>query len=101
VGPQAEAMMSLLHADHLFLAAVGLDPEIGPTTIDILEAQLNSKMVRAARQVTIIADSTKLGRRSLAVITGLDHVHRIITDTGASPAMVDRFRSAGIDVLVV
>ena len=90
VGPQAEAMMSLLHADHLFLSAVGLDDEIGPTTIDILEAHSNSRMVRAAREVTVIADSTKLGQRSLAVITHLDQVHRIITDTGASLEMVER-----------
>lgn len=101
VGPQAEAMMSLLHADHLFLSAVGLDDEIGATTIDILEAQLNSRMVRAAREVTVLADSTKLGQRSLALIAKVDQVHRLITDGGASPEMVDRLRSTGIEVLVV
>ncbi len=101
VGPQAEAMMSSLHADHLFLSVVGLDAEIGPTTIDILEAQLNSRMVRAAREVTVIADSTKLGQRSLAVIARLDQVHRIITDSAASPESVEAFRSIGIEVLTV
>jgi DeoR/GlpR family transcriptional regulator of sugar metabolism len=101
VGPQAEAMMASLHADHLFLSAVGLDSEIGPTTIDILEAQLNSRMVRAAREVTVIADSSKLGQRSLACITSLDHVHRIITDSGAPETIVGKFRSAGIEVLTV
>jgi DeoR/GlpR family transcriptional regulator of sugar metabolism len=101
VGPQAESMMSVLHADHLFLSAVGLDPEVGPTTIDILEAQLNSKMVRAARQVTVIADSTKLGQRSMAPITGIENVHRVITDTDASAEMVDRFRSKGVQMILV
>jgi DeoR family transcriptional regulator, aga operon transcriptional repressor len=101
VGPQAEAMMSSLHADHLFLSVVGLDAEIGPTTIDILEAQLNSRMVRAAREVTVIADSTKLGQRSLAVISGVNQVHRIITDSSASPESVEAFRVMGIEVLAV
>jgi DeoR family transcriptional regulator, aga operon transcriptional repressor len=100
VGPQAEQMMSTLHADHLFLSAVGLDPEIGPTTIDILEAQLNSRMVRAARQVTVIADSSKLGQRSLAAIAGISQIHRLITDTGAPEATVERLRESGVEVVL-
>jgi DeoR/GlpR family transcriptional regulator of sugar metabolism len=58
-------------------------------------------MVRAAREVTVIADSSKLGQRSLACITSLDHVHRIITDIGAPDAIVGKFRSAGIEVQAV
>ena len=93
-------MMAALHADHLFLSTVGLDAHVGPTTIDILEAQLNSKMVRAARQVTVIADSSKFGQRSLSAISSLDQIHRIITDTGAPPEIVDRFRAQGIEVIL-
>ncbi len=101
VGPQAEHMMSSLHADHLFLGTVGLDAEVGPTTIDILEAQLNLTMVNAAREVTIIADSTKFGQRTLAVSAHLDQIHRIITDTDAPVDMVEQLRGRGIDVILV
>jgi DeoR/GlpR family transcriptional regulator of sugar metabolism len=101
VGPQAETMMSSLHADHLFLSAVGVDAEVGPTTIDILEAQLNSRMVRAAREVTLIADSSKLGQRSLAVITRIENVHRLICDSGAQPELVERLTARGVEVLLV
>jgi DeoR/GlpR family transcriptional regulator of sugar metabolism len=101
VGPQAETMMASLHADHLFLSAVGIDVESGPTTIDILEAQLNSRMVRAAREVTVIADSSKLGQRSLAVITRLENVHRLITDTEAPAATVEQLKSRGVQVMLV
>lgn len=100
VGPQAETMMASLHADHLFLSAVGLDAEVGATTIDILEAQLNSRMVRAAREVTVIADSSKFGQRSLAIITRLENVHRVITDTEAPPQMVAELESRGIRVIL-
>lgn len=101
VGPQAETMMSSLHADHLFLSAVGVDAEVGPTTIDILEAQLNSRMVRAAREVTLIADSSKLGQRSLAVITRIENVHRLICDSGARPELVEQLKARGVEVLLV
>ena len=63
--------MSGLNADHLFLGVDGLDPEIGLTTPDVLEAQLNSLMIRMAREVTVVADSSKFSKRSLSVIAGV------------------------------
>jgi DeoR/GlpR family transcriptional regulator of sugar metabolism len=101
VGPQAEHMMGSLHADHLFLSTVGLDADIGPTTIDILEAQLNSKMVSAARQVTVIADSSKFGQRTLAVSARLEQIHRVITDINAPFHIVEQLQERGIEVVLV
>ena len=100
VGPQAVQMMSSLHADHLFLSTVGLDTDVGLTTIDILEAQLNSKMIKAARSVSVLADSSKFGHRSLAVISGLDSIHRVITDSDAPPHMIASLRDRGIEVII-
>lgn len=101
VGPHAEQVMRSLHADHCFMGTVGLDPEIGLTTLDIMEAQLNHLMIGAAREVTVLADSSKLGRRSLAVIADLSRVQRVITDAGASEEDVERLRKLGLDVMVV
>jgi DeoR family transcriptional regulator, aga operon transcriptional repressor len=101
VGPHAEQVMRSLHADHCFLGTVGLDAEIGLTTLDIMEAQLNQLMIGCAREVTVLADSTKLGRRSLAIIADLSRVQRIITDSGASDEDVVRLRKRGLEVLVV
>ena len=80
VGPHAEQVMRSLHADHCFLGTVGLDLDVGLTTLDIMEAQLNQVMIRAARQVTVLADSSKFGERSLAVISDFSNVKRLITD---------------------
>src|SRR2546428_4531059 len=65
VGPQAEAMLRDLHADRLFLAVDGFDLASGPFTPDVLEAQLNGLMMKVSKEVTVVADATKLGRRSL------------------------------------
>ena len=92
--------MSSLHADHLFLPTVGFDVDYGLTTLDILEAQLNSKMIRAAREVTVIADSTKFGHRSLAFVTNLNRVHRVITDTGITPQTLDALQDRGLEVVL-
>ena len=101
VGPQAERMMSELHADHFFLAVDGIDPQAGPSTPDVLEALLNAVMMRAAKEVTVIADATKFGRRSLSIIGDIRSIHRVITDDRVNEEMVCQLRKIGIDVIIV
>ena len=101
VGPDAERMIEGIHADHFFLAVDGLDPVVGLTTPDILEAKLNGLMMRAAKETTVVADSSKFGRRSVSVIGGMDLVHRVITDRKAPEEMLADLRGRGIEVILV
>lgn len=100
VGPQAEAMLAELHADRLFLAVDGFNLEIGASTPDILEAHLNEAMMDAAKETTIVADFSKLGRRSVSKIGSIERVHRLITDSHASAPFLDAVREKGIEVIV-
>lgn len=101
VGPQAEQNLATLRADQLFLGVDGLDPDTGITTPDILEANLNAHMIAVSREVTVVADSTKLGKHSLSVIAGIGAVHRLITDTSASDRALRVLESAGVQVITV
>ncbi len=101
VGPHAEHVMHSLHADHCFMSTVGLDPDVGLTTLDIMEAQLNQRMIASAAQVTVLADSSKFGHRSLYVISDFRSVHRVITDTGAPSLQVEKLRARGVEVILV
>jgi DeoR family transcriptional regulator of aga operon len=101
VGPQAELILRELHADRLFLAVDGFDLENGPSTPDILEAQLSGLMIDVARETTIVADSSKLGRRSLSRIGALERVNRLITDARAPAEFLAALRTRGIEVLTV
>jgi len=101
VGPQAEAMMNDFHADRLFLAVDGFDLENGPSTPDVLEAQLNNVMIRSAKEVTVVADFSKLGRRSVSKIGPFDRIRRLITDKRAAPEFTEGLRKKGIEVIEV
>jgi len=101
VGPQAEAMMNEFHADRLFLAVDGFDLENGPSTPDVLEAQLNNVMIRSAKEVNVVADFSKLGRRSVSKIGPLDRIARLITDNRAVPEFTEGLRNKGIEVMEV
>jgi DeoR family transcriptional regulator of aga operon len=101
VGPQAEAMLRDLHADRLFLGVDGFDLDAGPSTPDVLEAQLNSCMVRIAKEITVVADSTKLGRQSVSRIGPMERIHRLITDRRAPADFIEALRKRGVLVTLV
>jgi len=101
LGPHTEQMMASLHAEHCFLGTVGLNSSVGLTTLDIMEAQLNQHMIRSAKEVTVLADSSKFQARSLAPIAGVDSIQRVITNSGAPPDEVAKFRERGVEVQLV
>lgn len=101
VGPQAEATLKTLSADHLFLGVDALDSNIGICTPDILEAQLNSLMIQVSREVTAVADFSKFQRRSLSVISPIERLTRLITDTQADEKALTAIRTSGVEVIVV
>jgi DeoR family transcriptional regulator of aga operon len=100
VGPQAEQTLKDLNADRLFIGVDGLDPVVGLTTPDVLEAQLNAMMIRVSREVVVVADSSKFNQRSLSLISRIDSVHKVVTDSGADADALEALRAQGIDVIV-
>ncbi len=100
-GPQAELALGGLQADRLFLGVDSLDPDVGLMTPHVLEAQLNAQMIRAARRVIAVADSSKLLRRNLSVIAKVEQIHTLITDVGANPDIVSALRHRGVEVVLV
>lgn len=101
VGPQAETMMDEFHANRLFLAVDGFDLESGPSTPDVLEAQLNNVMIRSAREVNVVTDFSKLGRRSVSKIGPYERISRLITDNRAPQEFMSGLRKRGIEVIEV
>ncbi len=101
VGPIPEDVLSEMHADILFLGVDGFDVKGGLTTPNFLESRVNRAMVRAAKRVVAVCDSTKFGRRSLALIAPAKDIHTVITDKALSENDVDVLTSAGIELVQV
>jgi len=78
-----------------------LDPERGLMTPHVLEAQLNARMIGIARQVIAVADASKLQRRNLPAIGGIECLDVLITDERAPASVVDALRGRGIEVMLV
>jgi DeoR family transcriptional regulator of aga operon len=100
VGPQAQTMLAELHVDRLFLGVDGLDPEAGAFTPDVLEAELNAAMIGVSKHTTVVADSSKIGRRSLALIAPIERIHQLVTDSSIRPKDRAALEGNGVEVIV-
>lgn len=101
VGPLAEDNLEEMHADILFLGVDGFDLEVGITTPNFLESRVNRAMVKAARQVVAVCDSSKFSRRSLSRIALPGAIHHVITDQNLPKDIQEALRAMGIALTLV
>jgi DeoR family fructose operon transcriptional repressor len=100
VGAGAEAVLAELRADKAFIGGAGLNVEFGLSNSNIHEAAVKQAMIKAARQVILLADHTKIGVESLVNIAPLSSIHTLVTDVGISAHDRLEITRGGIDVVI-
>lgn len=100
VGPLTRFTLEQIHVDRAFMGTIGLTPDAGLTTTDPREAYTKSLVMEHAGEVILLADGSKLGKVSFARFGGVEKLTHVITDKGAPPALVRRFRMAHINVTI-
>jgi len=93
--------MGDIFLDKLFLSVSGIDPERGTTTNESDEALSFRAMVKQAKQVIVVADSSKLAVVTSALICPIEDVDVLVTDAGASDEMVAAFTGKQMRVIRV
>lgn len=100
VGPLAEPAATQLHLDLIFVGVDGLSVEGGLTTHNPVEARVDRVLIDQANEVVVVADHSKLGRRTFARIAPLEVAHTLITDRNADPALVRDLERSGLRVVI-
>ena len=100
-GPTAMEMLSGVFLDKAFIGACGIDVQRGATTIEPDEAAVFRAMVRQAKQVIVLADSSKVAMISPALICPVADIDILITDSGITPEALGGFKANGVQVLAV
>jgi DeoR family transcriptional regulator, aga operon transcriptional repressor len=100
-GPQTIESLRSFHVDKMFLGADGMTLSHGVTTANVLEAEVDRAMMKAADEVILVADSSKIGGIGLTPILPLERVHKLVTDENAPAAFVNALRDAGVEVILV
>lgn len=100
VGPVAVGALRGLHVDWLFLGVHGVDERAGLTTPNLVEGETDRALVASARQVVVVADSSKWRVVGLSSIARLEEVDVLVVDAGL-PAEARRSLASRVGRLVV
>jgi DeoR family transcriptional regulator of aga operon len=99
-GNAALTFLNDVYMDKVFLSVTGLDPERGATTLETDEALVYRKMLKQAKQVIVVTDSSKLGHVSPAFICPASDIHILITNEGASAQALAPFERQGVRIVL-
>lgn len=100
VGPTALESLQRIFFDRVFLGVCGIDTEHGATVIEEEESLIFRTMAEHSKQVIILADSSKIGMISPALICPISKINTVITDDGISADLLAALRAKNIEVIV-
>ncbi len=99
-GQYAMNILDEVSCGMVFIGVDGIDLDFGVSISNISEATLNQKMIQTSRNLVILADHTKFGRRGLGKICNLDDVDCIVTDRKTSTEYISQLEDIGIRVII-
>jgi DeoR family transcriptional regulator of aga operon len=100
-GPTAMDTLSGVFLDKAFIGACGVDVLSGATIIEPDEAAVFRAMVRQAKQVIVVADSSKIAMVSPVLICPVTDIDILVTDSGIAPEALAGFKANGVQVIAV
>lgn len=80
VGMFAHLLLQEIAVDKVFMAANSIDIETGVYTPDAYQADTKKHMMMCSREKILLADSTKIGRKSFTKFASLDEFDFLVTD---------------------
>ncbi len=87
------------HGNKMFMGTPGIG-DFGVMESDPLLINAEQKLRKQSDQLIILADSSKLGKRSNFIFSPLSEVDVLITDSDADPKLLQLFKAHGIDVVI-
>lgn len=99
LGPYASEMLRDLNCRQAFLSVAGIHQE-GLFNSNLLLVETERTMMNSADQVYILADSSKLGRKSLSKLCDLSEAQNIIVDADIDQQWRTEISESGINLHV-
>lgn len=98
VGSMAVSQIRSFRAHHAVLTVGALDLRTGTMDFCIEEAQVARAMIEQAEAVTILADSSKIGRIASFEVCSLDRITNFVCEKEPSEGMKEALLSAAVNV---
>jgi DeoR/GlpR family transcriptional regulator of sugar metabolism len=100
IGPTVESVLRELRADKLFLAVGGVSIGFGLSHTSPAEVTVKQAMIRAAREIILLADHTKFEQESVMQIAPVQVVNKLITDNALPASTRLELAKLGIEVVL-
>jgi DeoR/GlpR family transcriptional regulator of sugar metabolism len=100
VGPAAAATLGRFHFDLAVIGAAGLSTRWGLTELDDAEAEIQRLAIERSSRLVVIADGSKVGSATNAVVIAADRVGTLVTDPGAPKAELAALAALGIEIVI-
>jgi DeoR family transcriptional regulator, ulaG and ulaABCDEF operon transcriptional repressor len=84
----------------MFMSAISIGP-LGVIEGDPLIARAETKLLKRASKLIILADASKFVARGSLVVCPLSRIHTLITDSATQPDALAMLREAGVHTIVV
>ena len=88
------------HGTKMFMGTPGISGQ-GVTESDPLLIRAEQKLKKQSDKLIVLADSSKLGKRSNFIFCPLSDVDVLITDSNADADIVHQFEAQGVEVITV
>ncbi|MDX2006217.1 MAG: DeoR/GlpR family DNA-binding transcription regulator [Meiothermus sp.] len=99
-GPISQLVLGRLHPDKAFFSSKGLSQKSGFSDASLVEAEVKTQLIRAAKSAIALVDGSKFGGVAFSTIVGLEHVDALITDREPDPALRKWLLEGGVKITI-
>ena len=100
IGHITEQSLAEVRADKVIIGTRAISLEHGLTHEYLPETLTDRAILRAGREVIIVADHSKFGREATVLLAPLSAIHTIVTDAETPADFLKTARKAGIRVIL-
>lgn len=100
IGHITEQALAEVRADKVFMGTRAISLEHGLTHEYLPETMTDRSILKAGKEIIILADHTKLGRAATVLLAPLESIHTLVTDAGASHDFIRAIQAKGLHVVI-
>lgn len=101
LGPLSVEFLERFKIDVFFLPTEGLTADFGASVPNAQDASIKRLMVKQAKKVVCVADSSKLGKSYLVNVCSISDIDLLVTDQSADPEVVAEMEEEGLNIVKV
>jgi DeoR family transcriptional regulator of aga operon len=100
IGHITEQALAEVRADKVFMGTRAISLEYGLTHEYLPETMTDRAILKAGKEIIVLADHTKFGRAATVRLAPLESIHTLITDNGTPLEFLETVQERGVGVIV-